>query len=426
MLPVLTRIALVSLIVAAGASRANAQSDADGCRPFLLTGAVLECTATGSPRQQIRTGTFIAGSLPLGTTLAQALGIEVVTAPIGSSSGGFVYTFNKERRTWTRTSPTFGPAFSERALTIGRRKLSAGFNFLHRQYDRVDGIDLEDVAPFKFQGGSLAVSMSTLQLEVETDTLAAFAHYGLLDALDVGVLVPYVHVSVRGTSRIFGQVGEELQRVNLDASPSGIGDIAIFGKYRFWQKTGVTNTIGAAVRDAGLALAMTARLPTGNEDDLLGLGVGRVLVSVVASAVTGRFSPHINVGYEFWTSGVDTPQDFQGNTLLSIKDQVQYSGGVEYQQGSRLTLLFDVLGRYQKGGGQVGYQEFGFPANRTNVSGAEALVAVPGGYNTVLIAPGLKWNVYRALLVTANVLIAATDGGLTDRVTPVIGVDFGL
>ena len=312
MLPVSLRVALVLLLVAAGAGRANAQSDPDECGPYVLSGTLLTCSASGSPQQQLRTGAFIAGSPPLGTMLAQALGIEVATAPVGSSTGGFVWTRSAEGIAPRRTSPTYGPAFSERALTIGRRNFSAGFNFLHRQYDRIDGNDLDQVEPFEFQGGSLAVSSSTLHLDVETDTLAAFASYGLLDSLDVGILVPWVQVSVRGTSSIFGQVDEELQRVNLDASGSGIGDIAIFGKYRFWPRTIEPPNLDAVVRQAGLALAVTARMPSGNENELRGLGLGRVLISGVASATIHRFSPHVNVGYEFWTSGIDTPQDAAG------------------------------------------------------------------------------------------------------------------
>jgi len=422
------RFALAVVMLGAATGRASAQADPADCRPVVLNGTVLGCEATGTARQQLRTGTFIAGSVAVGQTLAQALGVEVATAPIGSSSGGFTWTWDAERRSWSRTSRTFGPAFGERALTIGKRKLSAGINYLHRNYDTVDGLDLDKFGVFQFQGGSLAASVSTLELEIQTDTVATFAHYGVLDTLDVGILVPYVRISIDGTARIFGQVDEELQRVSIGSSASGIGDVAIFGKYRLWRaggRNGSAQDVDAPVRDAGVALGVTMRLPTGDEDELLGLGTGRVLVSLIASAVTGRFSPHINVGYDFWTSSVDTPQDFLGTSTLAIKDQVVYSGGVEYQQSPRLTLLFDVLGRYQRGGGQVGYQPFRFPPNRTNVFGAEALVAVPGGFNTVLVAPGMKWNVYRQMLVGANVLIAATDGGLRDRVTPVIGVDVG-
>lgn len=410
----------VSLI---GVGPAGAQTDPDECGPYVLNGTVLECVATGPLREQLRSGTFIAGSAATGETLAQALGLEVATAPLGSSSGGFTFTFDPDRRGWTRTSATFGPSFSERALTIGKNKLSAGFNVLTRRYDTVDRLDLDDFSVFRFEGGSLAVSESRVQLNVQTDTLAAFAQYGLLDNFDVGVLVPYVRVSIDGSSRIFGQADEELQSVRLDTSANGIGDIAISGKYRFWQSA--RSDAASLRRNAGMAVAVTVRVPSGDSDDLLGLGLSRTLVSFIGSATMGRFSPHVNIGYEFWSDALTTARDFQGLSTLSIQDQVQYSAGAEFELHSRLTFVADVLGRYLRGGGQLGYQPFAFPPNRTNVAGAQALVAVPGGFHTVIVVPGVKWNVYRSALLTGNVLITATDGGLRDRVTPVVGIDWG-
>ena len=415
-------VLLVSLLVIKAAP-AGAQADADGCGPYVLNGTVLECAAAGSARDQLRRGTFIAGSAATGETLAQAIGIEVATAPFGSSSGGFTYTFDRNERGWRRTSPTFGPSFAERALTIGKGKLSTGFNILARRYDTVDGLDLDGFGVFRFEGGSLAVSESRVELDVQTDTLAAFAHYGLFDNFDLGVMVPYVRVSTEGWSRIFGQTDEELQRVRLDRSANGIGDIAIMGKYRFWQ-----SARGAAAslrRNAAMAVAVIARIPSGDSDELLGLGTSRTLVSFIGSATTGRFSPHLNVGYEIWSDAVTTSRDFQGDTTLSVRDQVVYNAGIEFELHSRLTVVADVVGRYLKGGGQVGYQPFAYPPNLSNVRGAEALVAVPHGFNTVILAPGAKWNVYGSALLTASMLITTTDGGLRDIVTPVVGIDWG-
>jgi hypothetical protein len=383
----------------------------------------LQCAASGSLRQQLRTGTFIAGSAATGETLAQALGLEVATAPVGSASGGFVYTFDLDRREWSRTSPTFGPSFAERALTIGKHKLSAGFNVLSRRYDTVDRLDLGDFGVFKFQGGALAASESRIGLDVRSDTFAVFAQYGLLDNVDVGVLVPYVHVSLSGASRIFGQAGEELQQIGLNGSAEGIGDIAITGKYRFWESS--REAASSLRRNASMAVGITARLPTGETDDLLGLGTSRTLVSFIGSATVGHFSPHVNLGYEFWSGAVTTSRDFQGLSTLSIQDQVQYNAGVEIELHSRVTLIMDMLGRYLRGGGQIGYEPFSFPPNRTNVAGADALVAIADGFNTVILAPGAKVNIYGSALLTGNLLITVTDGGLRDRVTPVLGIDWG-
>src|SRR4051812_6723238 len=96
--------------------RVSAQTSIADCQPYTLNGAVRECVATGSAFSQLRTGTFIAGSEAAGATLGQAIALEVATAPVGSSSGGFTFTFEPATRTFSRRAGTFGPAFSERAL----------------------------------------------------------------------------------------------------------------------------------------------------------------------------------------------------------------------------------------------------------------------------------------------------------------------
>jgi hypothetical protein len=99
---------------------------------------------------------------------------------------------------------------------------------------------------------------------------------------------------------------------------------------------------------------------------------------------------------------------------------------VEYEINPRLTVIGDVLGRYLRGAGGVGYQDFIFPSNPPNVSGASALVAVPDGLPTVIAAPGFKWNIFGSMLLSGDLLIAVSGRGLRDRITPVVGIDVGL
>ena len=405
------------------ASEQVARAQSGGCATFTLNGAVLECTSVGSPRAQLRTGTFIAGSEAAGETVARAMALEVATAPFGSSSGGFTFDFDPSTLTGSRRSGTFGPSFSERAVTIGKGKLSAGFNVLFRAYDAIDGLELSGFDVFRFQGGTLPVTFSRLELKTRTTTLAGFADYGISDNFDVGVLVPYVQMSVRGASRIYGESNIELQRVLIDASTGGLGDVALFAKYRFWTLK-PTSESGEKV-PGGLAAGLTVRLPTGDPDNLVGLGVARMLFSVIGSTTMGRLSPHVNLGYETWSSGVDIPQDFQGISTITAKNQAQYSAGLEVEMNDQLSVMVDVLGRSLRGAGGVGYQPFVFPPNAANVTGAEALVAVPANVNTVILAPGAKWNFYKSALLTANLLVALTNTGMRSRVTPVIGVDWG-
>src|SRR5262245_11041237 len=59
---------------------------------------------------------------------------ELAGFPIGSSSGGFTYVFDSTTGLAVRSTPSFGPAFAERPLTIGRGKLNAGVTYLHRSF----------------------------------------------------------------------------------------------------------------------------------------------------------------------------------------------------------------------------------------------------------------------------------------------------
>ena len=57
------------------------------------------------------------------TQIEQQIGTHLSSLPIGSSSGGFTYSYDARYGTFTRTTETFGPAFAERAQTLGRHRL---------------------------------------------------------------------------------------------------------------------------------------------------------------------------------------------------------------------------------------------------------------------------------------------------------------
>jgi hypothetical protein len=49
----------------------------------------------------------------------------------------------------------------------------------------------------------------------------------------------------------------------------------------------------------------------------------------------------------------------------------------------------------------------------------------PGNLNLAVGNTGVRFNPFRKMLISANLLFALTEAGLRDRVTPVISVDFG-
>ena len=103
----------------------------------------------------------------------------------------------------------FRSHFAERALTIGRKKLNAGVNYQHVSFDRLDGKsltggELVGYTGLPYQLGSERrpdgiFFQEALDLHLTTDTVSAFATYGLSDRLDVGVAVPINHVNVKAT-----------------------------------------------------------------------------------------------------------------------------------------------------------------------------------------------------------------------------------
>ena len=60
-----------------------------------------------------------SGVSNVGAVIADLVGLEVSTAPIGSSAGGFTFTFDPVTRAFERAAPSFGPMFGERAITAG-------------------------------------------------------------------------------------------------------------------------------------------------------------------------------------------------------------------------------------------------------------------------------------------------------------------
>jgi hypothetical protein len=70
--------------------------------------------------------------------------VQLSTFPLGSSAGGFTYVFDDSLGTLRRASRSFGPSFAERALTIGRGRLSGGMTYQHTRYDSFEGQTLDD------------------------------------------------------------------------------------------------------------------------------------------------------------------------------------------------------------------------------------------------------------------------------------------
>jgi hypothetical protein len=375
--------------------------------------------ASSSLDARVRYVACLAGSVAAGEVLARSIGLEVATAPFGSTSGGFTFTFDPVLRTFSRSANTFGPAFSERATTSGRGRFSGGANLLRRSYDRFGGSSLSNFEVARLSGTNAPAETTTLGLDVVSETVAVFGHVGITNNFDVGAAVPFVRLRLSGFARAVAPGGTILPTEGVQAESSGLSDIAVIGKYQLWK------SMPTGISSSGIAALVIVRLPTGNEENLRGLGVTRTTFGLVGSAALGRVSPHVNVGYELWSAGIDIPSDFLTDATVQAKDQIIYSGGVEFEAHPLLTVNVDLLGRFVRGAGKIEPRTFRYdPAtNDFGVDSATVLMA-SGGLNTLTLAPGFKWNLWQGALLSVHTLLGMTTDGLTDRVTPVVGLDW--
>ena len=361
---------------------------------------------------------FELGGEQSARVLSALAGLEVSTAPLGTSTGAFTWVPHPELGMQVHKASGFGPTFGERSLTSGRGAFAIGINALHSNYGSFAGQDLKKGNGFRLiqdAGSAFApLSFSAMNLTLSSNTLVMFATAGVLDDLDVGIAMPWISVAFDAVGGGFTSSGTKFEEASVSgAASSGIGDIALFGKYRFWKQ-----------EEGGAAVAVELRLPSGSKDNLRGLGVSRTLISGIWSH-GGKFSPHVKFGYEFWSAGVPISGPFVigGATVsagdVAAKDQVLYSFGVDYIAHPRVTVNFDVVGGTLRGGGQVGYERFTPFGNPI-----EVLVGLPESLTKISIVPGLKWNLWGDVLLTANALMTISNDGLKASFTPVIGFDW--
>ncbi len=75
--------------------------------------------------------------------LNRGIASQISTFPVGSSSGGFTFTFDSSLGVYNRTTDSFGPLFAERPQTAGKGKFSFGVTFQDATFDRFEGKDLK-------------------------------------------------------------------------------------------------------------------------------------------------------------------------------------------------------------------------------------------------------------------------------------------
>jgi hypothetical protein len=273
-------------------------------------------------------------------------------------------------------------------------------------------------------------------------------NYGVTDRWDIGLAVPFVRVNLdaRVQARIIRLVTslspnthtfepgnpDATRTVEHNGHASGLGDIVLRTKYRFPRFAG-----------GGVAAVVDVRLPTGDENELLGAGGAEAKFLLVASTEHGRFGEHMNIGYTA-AHGV-VAGTLAGLTSASLPDEINYTGGVEFVASPRVTVMGDVVGRTLRGAGHLDFvgKTFDYvdPASIVPLSPTFSVedakkVAVVKQFSATEFAPrsgnltlllgtgGVKFNPVGNWLISGSVLFPLTDAGLRSRVTTVVGLDY--
>jgi len=377
-----------------------------------VTTTIPELTMANTIIQLVRP----VGAQHVGEALGLALQLEVGTQLLGAPSGGFNIKLDPTTGLRVRTATTFSPAFAESALTSGEGVVTAGASFMSSSLTRlgslgVDGLRVRTVTAALPSDSRIGVANVTFS----ANTMVIAGRMGVTDRFDIGVAVPVVTIKTNGTTSLSNGNGQMLLFGTGINNGSGLGDVAGVAKYRFYS-------FGTGLPDpGGFAVMATVTVPTGDTKNLRGLGVTRTLLSFIASKGAGKFRPHLNAGFEWWSKAVTAPSDFEPNGSVSAQHQYQLAAGMEYEAAPKVTLLLDFLGRGILGGGRTGFRPDALAP--PGASSTESLVALPEGIRKFQMAPGLKVNLKGKIVLSLNALIALHDQGLHARVTPMAGID---
>jgi hypothetical protein len=361
-----------------------------------------------------------------------ALVSQLASVSLPSPASGYTYTFDPTLGVFKRSTQSFGPILSDRAETIGKNKFTFGFNYQRFSFDTIEGVSLGAVPSvfthddFQLGGGRADVVTTTSSIDATVGQFNLFFTYGITSRLDMAVAIPVVDADLRVVSHA------TVQRIGTASSPAThfFADPSVgFGTTRDFTASGAASGIGdvtvrlkgTAPKSGGTTLAMTVdlRLPTGDEDDLLGAGAVGVKPVVILSWAANRFAPHVNLGYQ-WNGKSLLGGDIVKRVKGELPDQFLYGAGIDFGVTKNLTVAADVLGQRVVDSPRLRTTQF----RAANGQTFPQILFQRGSFNVTNGSFGLKINAGGSLLLDFNVLFKLDDAGLRDKVTPLVGFEY--
>jgi hypothetical protein len=365
---------------------------------------------------------------------------QISSPTSASSSGGFLFELDPSSGLDLRKVDDFGPAFAERAQTLGRGTWSIGGTYQRLTGKGYEGRDFDRGLPFYLRHLDLPtappagpapdpffegdVLENVMFLEMSLDRFTLFANFGVTDRLDVGVTLPIVSVNVAAQvhTRVIRQSTAEFPTIHgLDDGGSaeriaafkggatGFGDLLVRAKYMAFD--------GEA---AGAGVGVDLRLPTADSQNLLGANATQTKLYGVVSGARQRLSPHANVGFTISRGGIEN--------IAEMPNELSYAVGAVYAASRTLTVVGDLLGRSLRGFGRYTLDLEAFPFQtvdgRQGTGIFEQYAFEPGHLHLMEGTVGFKWNPAPDILISAHVLFPLTNAGLNGGVSPVFALEY--
>jgi len=384
-----TSVIVIAFAAVVSATPAAAQQPVSEVLSFLLT------------NRSIPTGDFVQDARAAAATrdtISTFLLLELATLPVTSSASAFTYRLDRNLGTVVRSSDSFGPFLIERSLTAGLLRGSLALSYQAASFDTIDGRSLKDgtlvATASRLRGDTQPFDVEAVSLDMHTNTVTLLGNIGVTDRLDIGAALPFVALSLNGR-RVDTYRGTELVQAIASASASGPGDFLIRGKYNVLRRSG-----------SGLAIGGEARLPTGNEQNLLGTGEASIKPRLIASLERDRVAVHGDIGY----------------AIGGLSDELDYGGAITVLGTSRLTLVGEIAGRHLSEAGRLTETTESHPT----LAGVDTirLTSVQRATERMVGVIGVKWNIATTLLLSANVVRPLTSAGLNARWISTFALDY--
>ena len=315
---------------------------------------------------------FQASSINSFGPINAEIGVQLSQVPLASPVSGFIFANGVMQE-----ATSFGPVLTDRAETIGKRRIFVGASYEYFDFDQADGVNLKSFgAVFTHEPepticaiipstpcingepiytNDIVATQNRIDVKVNQGTLVGT--YGLSDRLDVSIALPIVNVRVAMRSNamiynfepppvnhMFAPITNNPRETYISPfnailtnsdSATGVGDLRLRGKYVAWRD---------AKEKAAVAVGLDLRLPTGDAYKFLGSGTWGMRPFIIYS-YPARVSPHVSAGFEAngnsVLAGTVTTQPV---TKAPMPNVFSYTGGADASVTRWLGLSADYIG----------------------------------------------------------------------------------